>query len=493
MMNRFLEKISFLWSGQALVGAVFLLAGLVIGWEGLWKLRDLWRQFAPHLPFSLPPDVAQRMQTALPLIFSVFVSTVGSICAVLMGISWGLSGIAEMFHSRKRVHDVPDFDRPELVAESLRSAQAQYWKSYSWILRIAGSLWTRTRFMSPISYNIVKSMVASSIKVVLLGIVIGLTAYGLSLIPMLLKKYAGLSVKIYIPSPAPLYLLLGLALFLNIVISLTMFPFRKKNFARTCEGLPVSGTGDPRMFFALLEEGAKLLSVKGSEDRRPVRLQDGQDPWLKGTLVESFPEAVRSFAGPAGFLCLPLTLLLLVMGFSRLIHFNRPVSPIPSAEFLTLYFPDYLMEVFFAIGLIITGLYFAEWSRKLFDVRRYRSALLFCHTRPVDSKESGSAEKPATRASKEVIWKRDGGTDERFAQWARQPEQSRGFLVEACWAEVLSESEGARGPRFLIQMSESESLDMALSRILTLPFCVGFQTRAPVCPVKPEKEPLSKK
>lgn len=488
-MNRIIERISYLWCGQALVGMIFLFAGIFIAWQGIGKLRELWSQFAPHLPFSLPPDVAQRMQTALPLVFSVFVTTVGSVCAVLMGISWGLSGIAEVLESRKRVQETPDFENPELVAESLRSAEAQYWKSYSRILRVAGSVWTRARFMSPIAYNIVKSMAGSSIKVVLLGIVLALIAYGLNLVPAVLKKYADINVRILVPTPAPLYLLLGLVLFLNTVFSLTMFPFRRTKFARTCETVPVLGHGDPRMFFALLEEGAKLLSVKGSSDRRPVRLQDGKDPLSKATLVENSPQAVRSFAGPAGFLCLPLTLLLLIMGFSRLIHFNRPVSPIPSGDFLTLYFLDYLMEVFFAIGLIITGLYFAEWSRKLFDVRRYRSALVFFHASPMEPKENDSLDKPAAGARTEIVWKTDGGTDERFAQWARQPERGRNFLVQAYWGEVLSESEGARGPRFVIQMTESRSLDMALSRILTLPFCVSFATTAPVCPAGTEKNP----
>ena len=35
-------------------------------------------------------------------------------------------------------------------------------------------------------------------------------------------------------------------------------------------------------------------------------------------------------------------------------------------EFLTAHSLDYLLEVAFALGLIIAGLYFAEWARKLF-------------------------------------------------------------------------------------------------------------------------------
>jgi hypothetical protein len=484
-MNRIAERMAFLWSGQALVGLVFIVAGLFIAWEGFFKLRELWRQVAPYFPFSLPPDTAQWMQTALPLVFSTFVTTVGSICAFVMGISWSLSGLGEMFESRKRVKNPPDFDRPEVVAESLRSAQAQYWRAYSRILRIMGSIWSRTRFISPISYNIFKRIAASSVKIVLLGVLFGLIAYGLHMIPVLLKKYASVDVKLYIPSPAPLYFLLGLVLALNGIIALTMFPFRKSKFDRTCETVPVMGNGDPRMFFALLEEAAKLLNGKGGADRKPVRLQRGDSPHVRGTLIENSPQAIRSFARPAGYLCLPLILLLVVMGFSRLIHFNRPVTPVPYTDFLTIYFLDYLMELFFALGLIITGLYFADWARKLFDVRRYRSALLFCHTRPAPARETDQPPKKAVNGE-EISWTPDGGSDEPFAEWARAPEGGRSFLVEACWAEVISESEGTKNPRFLVQMAQSQSLDIALSRILALPFCVGFETNAPVCPTPVE-------
>jgi hypothetical protein len=486
-MNRIIEKMVSFWSGHALVGLVLVFAGLFIAWEGFFKLQELWRQFAPYFPFSLPPDTAQKMQTALPFVFSVFVTTVGSICAVLMGISWALSGLGEMFESKKRVRNPPDFEKPELVAESLRSAQAPYWRSYSRMLRIMGAIWSRARFMSPISYNVMKRIMASCIKVALLGLLFGLVAYGLHMIPSLLKKYVNLEVKLYVPSPAPLYFLLGLVLFFDTIIALTMFPFRRTMFGRTCENVPVLGRGDPRMFFALLEEAAKLLSVKSSQDRRPVRLQNKDRPQIRGTLVENAPEEIRSFAQPAGYLCLPLILLLLGMGFSRLIHFNRPVTPVPYADFLTLYFLDYLMEVFFAIGLIITGLYFVDWARKLFDVRRYRSALLFCYTRPANAQEADPRSKK-TMSLEEMAWTTDGGTDERFAQWAREPAGGGSFVTEACWAEILSEAEGAKSPRFLIQMTESQSLDIALARILTLPFCVNFETSAPVCPAPTLKD-----
>jgi hypothetical protein len=69
--------------------------------------------------------------------------------------------------------------------------------------------------------------------------------------------------------------------------------------------------------------------------------------------------------------------MLLIMGFTRLIHFRRATGMIPHIEFFRYYFVDYMLEVAFAIGLIIVGMRLAEMARKLFGVQRYRSALVF--------------------------------------------------------------------------------------------------------------------
>ncbi len=162
--------------------------------------------------------------------------------------SWAFRGVCQAWQrcsNREEGQESADFDKPELVAESLRTAQAQYWRSYSYVLRALGSVWTRARFFSPISYDIVKKMVASSIKVVLVAVLIGIVAYGLHMIPVLLKKYATLDVRLFVPSPSPLYFSWGLVLFLNAVIAVTMFPFRRTSFTRTCESVPVMGHGDP--------------------------------------------------------------------------------------------------------------------------------------------------------------------------------------------------------------------------------------------------------
>ncbi len=248
----------------------------------------------PFFPLSLPPDLPNKIQNSLPLIFSSFVTGLASICAALIGISWMFSGITEIFRARKKPRNMQELDNPEVIAQSLQSAQAHYWQTYSRVIRVIGSLWTQLRLVSPTSYGIIRRIVRSSLKLLLLGVAVGLIIYSLQMFPLLLRKYANIDLKFFVPSPFPLYFLIGLSIVVNISIILSLIPFRKTSYSRNCETVPVVGRGDPRMFFALFEEGAKLLNAKGRPSLRPIRLHADNDPKNKGTLVESSPEFKHS-------------------------------------------------------------------------------------------------------------------------------------------------------------------------------------------------------
>jgi len=343
--------------------------------------------------------------------------------------------------------------------------------------------------MNPISYQFVKEVLRSFLKILLLAILVAVIFSFLRATPALFQKYFHTSLQIFVPSAGPLFFLLGLVAFIDCLILVNLVPFKKLEFMRSCEVAPVSGRGDPQAFFALLEEGCKLLNAKGQANPPPVRMEAETQPHMKGSLIENFPENVRGLMTPAGYVCLPLILLLLTMGFTRLIHFHRSTGPMTYMEFLTVHSLDYMLEVVFALGLVLSGLYFAEWARKLFDVRRYRSAIIFCHTegQPVREPHVGSANaRPRLRLSSGVMkWNAAQAADDQFATWAKDPRSTKRFHVEVCWAEAISESVGAGGPRYLVEARKTESIDSALSRIVELPFHVDFQIEAMACAPTP--------
>jgi hypothetical protein len=458
--------------GTLFVGLVFVICGGIVAWSGYSHAKELWFKASQFFPISLPNDIAERTLVSFPLIFKELISAVSSLCAVLIGVMWFFSGLGEMLRSLNPHSEATDFGHPELVAEIVRTGEAQYWRSSSFLTRSLGKIWGRSRYISPISYEFFGNILRSSVKIMLLAGVIAIVFYFLRVLPLLLQRYFQISVSIAIPMPTPLHFLIGIVLVANLLIMLSLFPIRKTKFARSHETLAVRGRGEPQIFFALLEEGCRLLTHSGAVGRAPIRLVGGNSENIRATLVETHPQSVASISRPGGFLCLPLIFFPLTMGFSRLIHFQRPASEMPYQIFLKAHALDYAIEVLFALGLVMVGLYFAEWARKLFGVRKYRSDIVFCHS--VEQSESTiDAARPMDPQGWK--WKLRDGVDDAFASWAKDPQAAKSFLLEIFWAEVYSESAGPKSNRYLVRMADHEELSRSMWHILKLPFFVNFE------------------
>ncbi|HTY23341.1 MAG TPA: hypothetical protein VMC85_09440 [Desulfomonilaceae bacterium] len=480
-------RLKFLKNGEALVGLVFLLAGIFVAIEAVSKLKALWFLFSPYFPVSFQDHAGQRLLNFLPFIIGVFINLIGSICAVLIGIVWALSGLGEVFESWKQSPPSGDFKHPELVAEALRTGQGQHWQS-SAIIRMFAALWPRARLISPISHELLSLLLRSCVKTVFAGILIAVVFYIVQSAPGLLNRYLQFKVNFLVPSPKPLFLLLGFMILLYILIGFSLLPLQRAEFVRSSENVMVRGKGDPHLFFALLEEGLKLLTARPLQHKMPVRLEQETNPRIRGTLVENSPEPVTSWASPAGYICLPIFFLLLTMGFTRLIHFRFITDPIPYNVFLRADFLNYVLEVVFALSLMIVGLQLADVTRRLFGVRKFRSTVVFCHVGAKLPYEPASDQKSAAlrRSTREteIKWKIVEGVDDQFARWVREPEGTMTFRVNSYWAEVFSESVSAEGARFLVGMHKAPSMEAAMERILKIPLSVNFQFESPVAETK---------
>lgn len=478
-MRHLIGKLAFWKNGEILVGLVVLVAGVYIAWQGVAKLRELGTFFATFLPLAIPEDVAERLLKSLPLIGTVFINTVGSLAAVLMGVAWTISGIIETWQAGKKPPEPSNIQDPERVAELVRTGETQYWKSSSPLVKLLAALVPRGRLISPISYEVMGRLFWTSLKVVFLGVAIAVLWYVLGSIPGAVKTYMHRDIVLVVPSARPLFVLLGLVVCVHFFIALSLLPFKRPEFARTRESLSIKGSNDPSPFFALMEEGCKLLDAVGVPPRPSFRLAtDGVLP-VKATLVETTPEALQSVARPAGYFCLALAFFPLIMGFTRLIHFQRPVDPIPYQEFLSKHLLSYALEVALGLALVAVGLHFAEQARKLFGVRRFRSALIFasavwdCAAAPESSLDAPRSHE--SFAAQDVSWKPAYGSDDCFANWARAPQVSGAFAVDLVWAEAISESAVNDGPRYVIGLHQSRVLDEAMEQIVKLPFHVAFR------------------
>jgi len=165
------------------------------------------------------------------------------------------------------------------------------------------------------------------------------------------------------------------------------------------------------------------------------------------------------------------------MGFSRLINFQRPLATTHYMDFLAYQLPDYVLEVAFAFGLILAGLHLAEWARRIFGIQQYHSSVVLCHTlRSISTEDASGMERPSSREKGQGLgWSVVQGVDKGFLAWAREPNKDASFEVTICWAEVLTEAADRQGPRFVIDMFRSDSLDEAMERVIELPFCADFR------------------
>jgi len=489
------RRLAFLKNGEALVGLLFLLAGLFVAIEGLLRLKALWVLFAPSFPLSMQDYTGQRILTALPFLSGAFISTVGSICAILIGILWAGTGLGEAFGSWRKKAPPGVFKYPYAVAESLRVSQAQHRQSST--IRALAAMWPRARLVSPIAYELLSVLLRYCGKLVFAGVLIALAFYVLHAAPPLIARYLQFKVSLLIPSAKPLYFLLLFMILAYILIGVSLVPFRRQEFARTAETFAVVGRGDPHLFFALLEEGCRLLTARPFPHRAPVRLQHETNPRIRGTLVENYPEPVRYWAKPAAYVCLPISFLLLTAGFTRLINFRLITDAVPHTEFLRVYLLDYLLEVAFALGLAIAGLQLADVTRRLFGVRKFRSTAVFCYVGQELPKPPLGDHASLQLFGKEMktAWKIIEGVDEQFARWAKDPDTTTRFRVNIYWAEIFSESVGAAGPRLLTRMQKSPSVEAAMERILKIPLTAGFDIEMPATDrekVATAPEPTSK-
>ncbi len=458
------DRAWLLLGGRTLFGLVFIIAGTLIMWDGVATVKSLWTQYSPYLPFSLPPDIGLKTQKSTPLIFVTFVRVVSSLIAVIIGGIWIISGLSETLGSLRKDSEVTDFKAEGTVAESLRTGEAQYWKEYSFFVKKLSEMWGQARALSPLSYEIIGVIAKSCVKILFLGVFIFLTYSGLRALPALISKYLHSSVTYYVPAPTSLYALIGVVLVINLIIMITQFPLQRRSFSRSSHRFSVYGTGAPNMFLAMFEEGGKLLNPKDFPAKRPIRLKSMESPQVSGALLETSIRAVRTTSGLAIYLYLPLIILFTSFGFSRLTHFNKPVIEMPYSEFLKLHFFAYVLEVALGIGLILAGIYFAEWARRLFDCRRYRSTLIF----------AGQQSPTPNEQSESIHWMEESEADEGFASWARSPDVQTSFDMEVYWASALSESTSPGAPRFLSQLDLEPSSDETIIKIIEMPFHTSF-------------------
>ncbi len=443
-----------------LYGIVLAVLGVLVSLGSLTRLYELHEFF----PLRLPEQVNEFILSYVPFILGTFITTVAALAGLIVGINWLLGGLREMAHLRMSLRWAGDYYRPESVSLGLKEGKLRsYEKSPSLIFAVLGRIWSNARFVSEIPGEIVRWNVRFVWKSIAIAIVIHFLFRLLEYLPPYLASL-GLGAGYVIPSPLPFYNLLLVVCLLRFGIALSLVPLRKPKMGREMDSMIVEGKGHPSVFFAILEEGSKIFAHKGFANRvsrsRPVVCDDGET--LIGTLIESFPEYVRTSCRPAAILSLALGSVMVLVGFLQIILMQYPSFSVGYEDFFRLYLLSLIVDILLNVSIILLGKSFLDQARSLMGVYRFRSSLVYLEAK-------GDFERKVLPDLKGIV----------SAERLFNPLSQSAFNVRYFSAESISESITPEGVRELVGLETSGRLAKDVARLKYLPFQVNFVERYP--------------
>jgi hypothetical protein len=443
-----------------LYGMILATLGVLVSLGALTRLYEL-REF---FPLRLPDQVNEFILNYVPFILGTFITTVAALAGLIVGINWLLNGLKEMGRLRIAIRWAGDYYQPDQVSLSLKEGRVRsYDRSPSLIFMILGRFWTNAKLISAIPGEIVRTNVRFLWKAILIGVAVFYLFNFLAWLPTYLEEW-GLKTAFVLPSPVPFYNLLAVVCLFKLIIAFSLIPIKRPGAAREMDSMIVEGKGHPSVFFAIMEEGSKIFAAKKFPNRisrsRSVVCDDGET--LIGTLVESFPEYVRTSARPAALISLFLGSVMILTGFLQIILVQYPTFSVGYEDFFNLYFMSLLLDILLNVFIILCGKSFLDQGRSLMAVYRFRSSLVYLEAK-------GDYEKKVLPDLNGIV------SQGRLFD----PLSTGAFNVRLFSAEAISDSITPEGVRELVGLETSGRLAKDVSRLKYLPFQVSFQERYP--------------
>jgi len=443
-----------------LYGVILAALGVFVSCGSVTRLYEL-REF---FPLHLPEQVNEFILSYVPFILGTFITTVASLAGLIVGLNWFFSGLRLVSRLRIVLDRSGDYFRPEAVSLGLKEGRLRsYDRSPSLIFLILGKLWSNARYIAEIPGEIVRRNVRFIWKAAACAIIVHFLFKALESLPSYMAGL-GLGSGYVLPSPNPFYVLLLAVCALKFMVALSLIPLRKPGASREMDSMIVEGRGHPSVFFAMLEEGSKIFAHRGFANRisrsRQVVCEDGET--LIGTLIESFPEYVKTSARPAALISLLLGSIMVLVGFLQIILMQYPSFSVGYEDFFRLYLFSLLMDIVLNVSIILFGKGFIDQARAMMSIYRFRSSLVY-----VEAK--GDFERKVLPDLKGIV------SPERLFN----PLNPCAFNVRYFSAEAISEAVSPEGVREIVGLETSGRLAKDVGRLKYLPFQVNFVERYP--------------
>ncbi|MGC8602922.1 MAG: hypothetical protein ACP5VS_04455 [Desulfomonilaceae bacterium] len=443
-----------------LYGIVVAALGAFITLGAVTRLYELKEFF----PLRLPEQLNEFLLNYVPFMFGVFITTVAACAGVIVGLNWLFGGLKRIFKIRLTFQDPRDFYRLNEITEGLREGKiTTYDSAPSIIFYVIGKIWSNARYISQIPGHIIKWNMKFIWKAVAVGIVIHFFFKILQSAPNYLATL-GLGGNYLLPSPYPFYKLLLIVCVLKLFISMLLIPLKKPEAAREMDSMIVEGKGHPSLFFSIIEEGSKIFSHRNLPNRvmrsSANKAPDGET--TIGSLIESFPEYVRTSNRMAALLSLMLGSIMCLVGFLQLILMQYPSFSVAYDDFFRIYMFTALVDILLNTLIILFGKSFLDQAQALMAIYRFKSNLVY-----VEAK--GDFQTKSSNRSK----------NQNVNELEFDPLREGAFNVRYFSAEAISESVTPEGPRELIGLCTSKTLTKDVANLKYLPFQVRFVERYP--------------
>ncbi len=443
-----------------LYGIVVAALGSFITMGAAIRLYELKEFF----PLRLPDQFNEFLLNYVPFMFGVFITTVAAGAGVIVGLNWLFGGFKRIFKLKLTFQNPKEFYRLNDVTEGLREGKIiTYESAPSTMFYFLGKIWSNARYISQIPGHIIKWNTRFIWKVLAVGIVIHFLFKILQSAPDYLASL-GLGTNYLLPSPYPFYKLLLIVCLLKLSISFLLIPLKKPQAAREMDSMIVEGKGHPSIFFSIIEEGAKIFSHRGLPNRvmrsNPTQASDGET--TIGSLIESFPEYVKTSNRVAALLCLTLGSVMCLVGFLQLILMQYPSFSVAYDDFFRIYMFTALVDILLNVLVILFGKSFLDQAQALMAVYRFKSNMVYVEAKGNLNSDSINGPKKS-----------------KVVPSGFEPLREGAFNVRYFSAEAISESVTPEGPRELIGLCISEELTKRVTNLKYMPFQVHFVERYP--------------
>ena len=447
-------------SHTLLYGIIMGTLGLLITMGSVTRLYELLEFF----PLRLPERINEYILSYVPFILGTFLTTVAALAGLMVGVNWVLGGLKELGSPRIPMQRIGDYYHPEWVYLALKEGKIRsYENAPSLLFFLLGRFWTNARYIAQIPGDVVRRNFRFIWKALFVGVGFHFFFRLLDLVPTHLGGL-GIPADIVIPSPIPFYNLLAIACALKLLLSLSLIPLKRPEAGREMDSMIVEGRGHPSILFSIVEEGAKIFANKGIPNKvsRSRAIMCADNETVIGTLVESFPQHVRTTCRPAALACLTFGSLMVLLGFLQVILMQYPTFSVGYEDFFRQYLPGILMDILLNVVIIMLGKGFLDQARDLMSVYRFRSQVIYLEAK-------GDFEKKVLPQLNGIV------SPERLFD----PLSPCAFNVRFFSAEAVSEAISPEGTREIIGLENSSQLSKDVARLKYLPFQVTFRERYP--------------